>query len=54
MEQAKRDLEKVSGIYVGFNCRILDLSNPDDRLLAIDVDPDVADFKDGYAVLVSA
>ncbi|BBD72440.1 hypothetical protein HS1genome_0829 [Sulfodiicoccus acidiphilus] len=54
LAQARLDLERVSSLYVGFNTRILNLEDPEDKYVAVDVDPDMGDFKKGYAVLVWA
>ncbi|AWR94317.1 hypothetical protein [Acidianus brierleyi] len=40
-------------LYPDFNVIILDLSNPDQRITAINIDPDIADFKSGYVVAIS-
>lgn len=50
--QAERDLQIAKKIYPDFKITILDLSRIEDRLRAIDVDPDIADINKGYAILV--
>ncbi len=40
-------------LYPDFNVVILDLSNPDQRITAINIDPDIADFKFGYVIAIS-
>lgn len=51
-KQAEKDSEIAKRIYPDFKITILNLSLAEDRLKAIDIDPDMADFKEGYVVLV--
>lgn len=52
-EDAEKVLAKVKRIYADFNVFILDLSNPEDKTCAIDIDPDLGDFNKGFAIVVS-
>ncbi|MBP1357384.1 MAG: hypothetical protein JZD40_02715 [Sulfolobus sp.] len=52
-EDAEKVLARVKRIYADFNVFILDLSNPEDKIYAIDIDPDLGDFNKGFAIVVS-
>lgn len=51
-DQALKDQQIAKKIYPDFKVLILDLSKAEDRLKAIDTDPDIADIRNGYVVLV--
>ncbi len=52
-DEAEKVLRIAKRIYAEFNVFLVDLSNPEERICAIDIDPDLGDFKEGYAVVVS-
>lgn len=47
-------LELARKLYPDFRVSLVDLSVPEDKILAVDIDPDLGDFDTGYAVLVEA
>ena len=51
-EEAKRIYEKARKIFTEFSVRILDLSDTKQRLDAINLDPDIGDFKEGFVVAI--
>jgi hypothetical protein len=40
-------------LYPDFNVVVLDLSIPEQRIIAVNIDPDIADFESGYVVAIS-
>ncbi|AHC51105.1 hypothetical protein [Sulfolobus acidocaldarius] len=51
-EEAKILTEKFKGIFKDLSVKMLDLSKIEDRLLAINLDPDIGDFKEGYVIAI--
>jgi len=54
MNEAKALYELARSLYPSFKLLILDLSKIEQRLLVADIDPDIADIKKGFAVVVIA
>lgn len=53
-EEAEIELRRAKGIYPDFKVTLVDLSVKEDKILAVEIDPDLGDMKEGYAVLVQA
>ncbi|EHP69233.1 hypothetical protein MetMK1DRAFT_00019800 [Metallosphaera yellowstonensis MK1] len=53
-DEAERELRRAKTIYPDFKVVLADLSIKEDKILAVDVDPDLGDLDEGYAVLVQA
>ena len=51
-DEAVRIYEKASKIFTEFSIRILNLSDIKQRLDAINLDPDIGDFKEGFVVAI--
>ncbi|AWR97365.1 hypothetical protein DFR86_07255 [Acidianus sulfidivorans JP7] len=51
-KKAEEDFKIASTIYPDFKISLLDLSSIDDRLKAIDIDPDLADLNNGFVVII--
>jgi len=51
-DEAKRIRDNMEKIFRELTVRILDLSKIEERLQAINLDPDIADFKEGYAIAI--
>ncbi len=49
---AKISYEEAKRLYPDFKISILNMNNIEDRLKAIDVDPDLADMRDIYVILI--
>ncbi|BDC19360.1 hypothetical protein [Acidianus sp. HS-5] len=49
---AKKSYNEAKKLYPDFKISILHMNNVEDRLKAIDVDPDLADMKDVYVILI--
>ncbi|ABP94412.1 MULTISPECIES: hypothetical protein [Metallosphaera] len=54
LASARMGLELARKLYPDFRVSLVDLSVPEDKILAVDIDPDLGDFDTGYAVLVEA
>ncbi|MFP3165346.1 hypothetical protein [Acidianus ambivalens] len=51
-KDAKISYNEAKSLYPDFKVLILDMNKIEDRLKAIDIDPDLADMKDIYVILV--
>ncbi|BFH73225.1 hypothetical protein SJAV_11690 [Sulfurisphaera javensis] len=51
-EEARKIYEKTCKIFTEFSVKILDLKDTKQRLDAINLDPDIADFKEGYVIAI--
>ncbi len=51
MDEALKSLKTATRLYPDFTVRILDMQDMDDRIRAVDIDPDLADFH-GYCVSI--
>ncbi|AEE93761.1 hypothetical protein [Acidianus hospitalis] len=51
-KDAKISYNEAKRLYPDFKVLILDMNKIEDRLKAIDIDPDLADMKDIYVILV--
>lgn len=51
-EEALDIYRKASKLFTEFSVRILNLRDIKQRLDAINLDPDIADFKEGYVVAI--
>ncbi|WP_338599700.1 hypothetical protein V6M85_10460 [Sulfolobus tengchongensis] len=51
-EDAERALREARSVYKGLKVKIFNLSNAEDRIEIIDIDPDMGQFKEGYVVIV--
>lgn len=49
---AKKITNEAKNIYKGLKIEILNLSKIEDKLKAIDIDPDIASEKEGYVILI--
>ncbi|BCS92213.1 hypothetical protein L3N51_01718 [Metallosphaera sp. J1] len=53
-DKAKEALRVARKLYPDFRVSLVDLSVPEEKILAVDIDPDLGDFNTGYAILVEA
>jgi len=51
-EEAKKIYEEAKKIFTEFSVKILDLQDIKQKLEAINLDPDIADFKEGYVIAI--
>jgi len=51
-DEAREIYEKAREIFTEFSVRILNLSDIKQRLDAINLDPDIGDFKEGFVVAI--
>lgn len=51
-EEAKRIYEKAKRIFPEFSVKILNLQDIKDKLEAINLDPDIGDFKEGFVIAI--
>ncbi|MCY0883656.1 hypothetical protein D1867_03850 [Acidianus infernus] len=51
-KEAEISYNEAKSLYPDFKILILDMNKMEDRLKAIDIDPDLADMKDIYVILV--
>ena len=51
-EEALKIYEEARKIFTEFSVRILNLSDIKQRLDAINLDPDIGDFKEGFVVAI--
>ncbi|AOL16210.1 hypothetical protein BFU36_05200 [Sulfolobus sp. A20] len=52
LDEAKVALQEASILYKGLKVKILNLANTEERLEIVEIDPDMASEKSGYAVVV--
>lgn len=51
-QEAQKLKKEFKTIFKEFSIKILDLSKTEERLIAINLDPDIADFKEGFVVAI--
>ncbi|BCU70528.1 hypothetical protein [Stygiolobus caldivivus] len=52
IQEAERLKEEFKIIFREFSIKILNLSSIEERLVAINLDPDLADFREGYVIAI--
>ncbi|WP_029552539.1 hypothetical protein [Saccharolobus solfataricus] len=51
-KEIEKAMQEAKRVYKGLKVKILNLSNIEDRMELIDLDPDIGQYKDGYVVVV--
>ena len=51
-QEAEKLKEEFTQIFKEFSIKILDLSKLEEKLVAINLDPDIADFKEGFVIAI--
>ncbi|QKR00042.1 hypothetical protein GWK48_06315 [Metallosphaera tengchongensis] len=54
IDKAREAFGRATKIYPDFKIYLLDLSKEEDKIIAVDIDPDLADLTEGYVIAIEA